>query len=115
MFVRQHQAQELQLGELYVLVYAAEPDGSSSMAITSVPPGAHHRRVRSSRSDKYYYMIEGGLQFIVEGETQTIMAGDACIVPVGQTFEYDNTSNTDARVLVVQTPPYDPSAETYLE
>ena len=114
-FIRRSQAKEMQLGDLHVLAYTAELDGSSSMAITKVPPGASHRKVRSSRSDKYYYMVKGELEFVVDGETQTMMEGDACIVPVGQTFKYKNASDDESSVLVVQTPGYDPNAETYLE
>jgi len=86
--------------------YTSELDRSSSMAEITVPPGARHRRAWSKRSDKYYYVIEGAVRFVVDDLAADLSAGDACIIRQGVPFSYENKTEAVARILLVHTPSF---------
>jgi mannose-6-phosphate isomerase-like protein (cupin superfamily) len=100
---------------LRILDYTAGLETSSSMAEVTVPPGARHRKARSTRSDKYYYTISGQVEFKVDGKVLGLETGDVCIVPKGQRFSYQNREEETARLLLIHTPSFDPDSEVFEE
>ena len=98
---------------LRIADYTAGKDVSSSVAEISVPPGVRHRTAWSKRSDKYYLMLEGSLDFVVDGEPVQLDGGDCCVIPRGTRFSYRNASHETARVLLVHTPSFDLDAEVF--
>jgi mannose-6-phosphate isomerase-like protein (cupin superfamily) len=98
---------------LNILDYTAELSESSSFAVISVPPGARHGLSWSKRSDKYYYVIEGRLQFELEGRVRTLASGDFCIVHQGEKFDYRNESGAPAEIVLVHTPSFDLESEVF--
>ena len=95
--------------------YTADQKTSSSIAEVTIPPGVRHRRAYSRKSDKYYYVIEGSLNFVIGEYACTPSAGDVCIIPKGVRFSYKNKSEVVAKVLLVHTPSFDLAEEVFEE
>lgn len=114
MFLRANQVTPFEWNGLWISDHTATVELSSSVAIIDVPPGAHHPRAWSDRSDKYYVVIEGGLRFEVKDETSDLGPADVCVVLRGDTFQYANTGPLPARVALFHTPRFDGEAEHLL-
>lgn len=93
--------------------YTADHECSSSVAEISVPARARHRRAWSKRSDKYYFGMQGKLSFTIDKRRIELAAGDLCIIHKGERFDYENTTDEVARVLLVHTPSFDLSQEVF--
>ena len=95
--------------------YTADRDElSSSLARIEVAAGAGHAPSRSTRSDKYYYVLSGRLRIETEsGGEDELEAGDASIVPRGELFRYENSGDEAAWLLLVHTPSFRLEAEIF--
>jgi mannose-6-phosphate isomerase-like protein (cupin superfamily) len=93
--------------------YTAGLDSASSFAVITVPPGATHAESWSKRSDKYYYVVSGTIEFTDAGETHALGTGDFCLVPQGERFSYRNTSGAPATVCLFHTPSFDSDFEVF--
>jgi len=100
-------------GGLSIRDYTADLDSSSSFAVISVPPGAAHGETWSKRSDKYYYIASGSIEFIDAGQTHELVAGDFCLVGKGERFSHRNTSAMPATVCLFHTPSFDMDSEVF--
>jgi ethanolamine utilization protein EutQ len=90
-------------------------DTSSSLAHIRVLPLTRHRRSWSRECDKYYYVISGQLQFILDGAEHTLKSGDLCIVPKGHKFSYANATETPVEFILIHTPKFNLDAEVFEE
>jgi mannose-6-phosphate isomerase-like protein (cupin superfamily) len=115
MFVRGAAVQPIDFEGLEIRDYTAGLATSSSLATIHVPPGACHRRARSQRSDKYYYLLSGQIHFALEEEELDLAAGDFVLVSQGRSFRYDNRTSDPAVLLLIHTPAFDLSAEAFIE
>ncbi len=115
MLVRGTAVQPIDFEGLEIHDYTAGRGTSSSLATIRVPPGVRHRRARSQRSDKYYYLISGQLHFGLEKEELDLAAGDFVLVPQGRSFWYENRAAEPAVLLLVHTPAFLLSAEIFVE
>ena len=95
--------------------YTAGLEGSSSMAEIKVPTGARHERAWSKRSDKYYYVVEGRLSFIVDNQVLDLSTGDVCIIQQGARFSYENQTEETAKLLIVHTPSFELAEDVFEE
>lgn len=95
--------------------YTSELDRGSSFAVITVPPGAAHIESWSKRSDKYYYVMAGKLEFTLDAEQQDLSAGDFCVVMQGQHFSYLNRESKEARICLVHTPSFDLKSEMFMK
>lgn len=111
MIVRRDSVEPFDFGGLGILDYTAGLDSQSSFAVISVPPGAAHAEAWSRRSDKYYYVMAGTVEFTLDAQTVVLTAGDFCVVPQGRRFSYRNHKPEEARMCLVHTPGFDPAAE----
>jgi len=98
---------------LKIFDYTAEKEISSSLAEIIVPPGGKHKRAFSKKSDKYYYIVSGQIQFTVDDEIYDLSAGDVCIIAKGQHFCYKNGSDEQAKLILIHTPRFDMGAEVF--
>lgn len=105
--IRKSSVQPFTFYGLSITDYTSGNDQSSSVARISVSAGAEHPRAWSKRSDKYYYVISGVVQFTMEGKVHTLSEEDCIIITKGSRFTYKNTSTTTAELLLVHTPPFD--------
>ncbi len=91
------------------------PDGlvSASVAEVEIAPGAKHETARSTRSDKLYVCIEGGISFRIEGRDIKLAPRDLLLIRRGEWFNYHNESDTVSRVILIHIPPFDPESEEF--
>jgi mannose-6-phosphate isomerase-like protein (cupin superfamily) len=100
-------------GGLEIRDFTVESSSSSSFAEITVPIGVRHRRAWSRRSDKYYFGLQGTLQFMVDDRAVELAAGDLLVIRQGDRFSYENRSEEVAKVLLVHTPSFDLSQEVF--
>jgi mannose-6-phosphate isomerase-like protein (cupin superfamily) len=111
MLVRKRVLEPIDFGGLKVFDYTAalagDPNLSASFAVIDVPSGVAHAEAYSRRSDKYYLVIAGAVDFVLGGVPATLAAGDFCHVKKGERFSYKNTDRRAARLVLVHSPPFD--------
>jgi mannose-6-phosphate isomerase-like protein (cupin superfamily) len=95
--------------------FTADRSNSSSFAEITVPSGVRHRRAWSRRSDKYYFGLQGTLEFMVDDRSVDLGAGDLLIIRQGDRFSYENRAEEVAKILLVHTPSFDLSQEVFEE
>ncbi len=100
---------------LQIYDYTAEQVTSSSLAVIQVPPGGRHAEAWSKCSDKYYYVITGNIQFMLDGDEHHLTAGDFCLVQRGKHFSYENRTDELAILLLVHTPRFDLASEVFVQ
>lgn len=100
---------------LQIADYTSGRDITSSLAEITVAPGVKHRKAYSNRSDKYYYIVSGHIQFNVEGELYDLYQGDVCVILKRQKFSYKNDSGESAKLILVHTPSFNLKFEVFLE
>ena len=115
MFVAGTSLKPIDFAGLRIFDYTAGHDLSSSLALIDVPSGARHAEAWSRRSDKYYLIVAGAILFVLDGVETELTTGDFCLVPQGSRFRYSNLTPSPARLVLVHTPPFDPSAEVFVE
>jgi mannose-6-phosphate isomerase-like protein (cupin superfamily) len=109
--IRQSEVTPFDFDGLAIRDYTAGHETASSFAVITVPPGAVHAQAWSRRSDKYYYVVSGTVEFLDSGEAHTLSIGDFCLVPQGEHFSYRNVSDTAATLCLFHTPSFDAGSE----
>jgi mannose-6-phosphate isomerase-like protein (cupin superfamily) len=116
MLVRRSSLQPIDFNGLQVLDYTSgSATLSSSVALIEVPSGAEHPQAWSRRSDKYYLVVRGCVEFVVGGAQATLDAGDFCHIEQGDPFSYRNATAQPATLVLVHTPSFDLRAEVFME
>ena len=115
MVIRRDSLEPIDFDGLSIFDYTESSDLSSSLATIGVPAAGRHRKAWSRRSDKYYFVTEGRVQFTVGQETAELSKGDFCFVRQGTVFSYENVSREPAALIVVHTPAFDLSAEVFVD
>ena len=100
---------------LEILDYTAREKLGSSFAVIDVPADAKHPEAFSLRSDKYYFVVQGSLEFTLNDERFDLESNDLCIVPKGKKFSYSNRTAAPARVILVHTPSFETESEKFVE
>jgi len=98
---------------LKIFDYTTEKEISLSLAEIIVPPKGKHKKAFSKKSDKYYYIVSGQIQFTVDDEIYDLSAGDVCIILKDQHFCYNNDSNEEAKLILIHSPRFDIEAEVF--
>lgn len=98
---------------LNIADYTSGKDTSSSLAEITVSPGVEHAKAHSGRSDKYYYVLTGWLQFYADEESFELHEGDLCVILKGQRFSYRNASTETAKILLIHTPAFELESEVF--
>lgn len=89
------------LGARINILASSEETGSYAVIEFTVPagfPGAplhHHEKMVES-----FYIVEGSLDLLVDGEVRTTAAGEFALIPTGVVHGYRNSSAAPARFLV---------------
>ena len=113
MFIPRNTLTTIDFDGLEIRDYTAGLDSSSSLAEITVPAGAAHKVSWSTRSDKYYYVVQGNLVFMINDREMELATGDFCLVPQGERFSYRNDSRAKARLILVHTPSFLLEAERF--
>lgn len=104
MFIKHETVTPIEFDQLKIIDYTAGKNNSASVAEITVPAGVSHKLSWSTRSDKYYYVVDGKINFTVNEERQALSIGDVCIVPKGDRFRYENGGSSEARLFLLHTP-----------
>ena len=87
---------------------AAQDNGDLSLMERTLPPGGRrppaHRHMNCSEA---YFVLEGSVSVVVEGEQLLLGPEDFLLVPRGTAHTFGNASDTDARLLVIHAPAMD--------
>lgn len=113
MIIRQEAVDAFDFDGLAIRDYTADLAASSSFAVITVPPGAVHASSWSRRSDKYYYVVSGTIEFADAGSTHTLSTGDFCLIAKGEHFSYRNTSDATATLCLFHTPDFELDSEVF--
>jgi mannose-6-phosphate isomerase-like protein (cupin superfamily) len=93
--------------------YTAGRETSSSFAVIDVEPGVAHQVSWSRRSDKYYYVVAGTVEFVDSGQSHMLSQGDFGLVAQGERFSYRNVGDKPARLCLFHTPSFDLDSEVF--
>jgi mannose-6-phosphate isomerase-like protein (cupin superfamily) len=113
MIIREGAVTPFDFDGLAIRDYTAGHETASSFAVITVPPGTVHAEAWSRRSDKYYYVVAGTVEFLDSGEAHTLSAGDFCLVARGEHFSYRNVSDAPAVLCLFHTPNFDADSEVF--
>lgn len=86
----------------------------ASVAEITVPAGVRHGRARSTKCDKIYVCIEGELSFEVEDVCTKLVPTDTLFIRKNECFDYHNSSDYLAKLLLIHIPPFDLECEQFL-
>ena len=111
--VRQQSVEEQSFAGLLIRDYTAGRSFESSIAEIICPAGSRHPLAISHRSTKFYYVLEGDMEFEIDGHRHTLCTGDMAVIPRDTPFRY-HSPNTATRMLLVHTPAFMLGEEAFL-
>ncbi len=114
MVIRKEEIIAIDFNGLSIFDYTSKCRESSSFALINVPPGVSHQLSWSKRSDKYYYVMEGAVEFTMNGDAVHLNKGDFCIIKKGEKFQYGNNYPEAASLLLVHTPNFQLDEEVFM-
>ncbi len=113
MIIRKDSVNPIDFSGLKIYDYSKGMDLKSSFAVIHVPPNQTHAKSWSTRSDKFYYIITGQIEFFLEGKDFTLSEGDFCVVSNGQRFAYKNNNKITAVLILIHTPSFNINFERF--
>ena len=113
MVIRKKEITAIDFCGLEIFDYTAKCNEKSSFAIIKVKPNVNHQLSRSKRSDKFYYVINGYIEFLINNDIITLNEGDFCIIKKGDEFKYWNITNETVTLVLVHTPNFILKEEVY--
>ena len=113
MIVRKEQADKIDFDGLKILDYTSGYAESSSFATIHVSQNISHKVSWSKRSDKYYYVIKGEIEFTIDAKKFVLRQGDFCLIKKGSKFSYHNATESDVMLVLVHTPGFDLNEEEF--
>jgi mannose-6-phosphate isomerase-like protein (cupin superfamily) len=94
--------------DMFFKAIAEEDDGDFSLMERTLPPGGRrplaHRHTNCSEA---YFVLDGALTVIVEGQELTLEPDDFLLVPRGTSHTFGNGGDIDVRLLVIHAPAMD--------
>lgn len=93
------------VGDLYTFkLTGAETGGALTAFEVPVSPGGGPPLHTHAQEDESFYILEGEVQFTVDGRTFTATAGTMVHGPRGVSHRFTNVSDQMARMLIVSVP-----------
>jgi mannose-6-phosphate isomerase-like protein (cupin superfamily) len=89
------------------------PVKNQSLAEATLAPGQETQRHYHAESEELYYLLEGGGDMEIDGETALVAVGDAVLIPPGAWHQI-RAGDEGARFLCCCAPPYT-HEDTYFE
>jgi len=90
--------------------YSSKED-FSKMSCAYIVVTGRHGKIKNTKSDRLYFVIEGGGQFIIKDEPEKVREGDVVIIPKNTPFDYIGKM----KLLLVDSPAFDPEADVKME
>jgi len=94
-------------------VYSSKEDFENASAVYFEVTD-RHGKVKTTRSDRVYFVIDGKGEFIVEGKTIPVEKSDVIIIPKNTPFDYRAKKGT-LKLFLVHLPAYHPDYEVKLK
>jgi mannose-6-phosphate isomerase-like protein (cupin superfamily) len=113
MVIRKSDVNAFAFDGLSIRDYTAKLNEQSSFAVIEVSPGVSHKWSWSKRSDKYYYVLDGEIEFSINDENVVLDKGDFCVIRKGDKFKYRNEAESPATLILVHTPRFVLEEEVY--
>lgn len=113
MIIKENAVEQFDFDGLKISDYTAKKDLNSSFATISVHPQISHKLSWSKRSDKYYYIIAGKINFIINDKEYVLSNGDLCVIKKGEKFKYKNNSDGIVKMILVHTPNFKLDQEVF--
>ena len=114
MIVRKKEVETIDFSGLEILDYTAKVREKSSFAVIKVLPQVSHKISWSNRSDKYYYVITGTIEFTIKDVIHILKEGYFCIIKKGEQFRYINKTDETVSMVLVHTPNFMLEKEVYI-
>ncbi len=92
--------------------YNSKEDFESASAAVFEVTGSHGK-VKTTRSDRVYFVIEGTGEFVINDEVMPVEQHDVVIVPKNTPYNYRATNGT-LKLFLVHTPAYSSDSEEKL-
>lgn len=73
-----------------------------------------HGKVKTVKSDRTYFVIDGEGEFVIDGETIVVGKTDVVIVPKNTPYDYRSTKGT-LKLFLIHSPAYDPEDDIKLD
>lgn len=73
-----------------------------------------HGKVKTTRSDRIYFVVEGKGEFVVDNERIPVEATDVIVIPKDTPYDYRAKSGV-LKLFLVHTPAYHPDYEIKLD
>ncbi len=70
-----------------------------------------HGKIKTTKSDKIYFIISGKGKFIINGKETQVKKTDVVIIPKNTPYDYSGKM----KLFLVDTPAFDPECEVKLE
>jgi mannose-6-phosphate isomerase-like protein (cupin superfamily) len=83
---------------------AADTDGHLSMTVELVPPGLAFGSHRHLNAVELFYVLDGEIEFSVDGDSVTADAGCFLRIDKGQAHGFANRTGLPARLLAIWSP-----------
>ena len=74
-----------------------------------------HGKVKTTVSDRIYYVIDGKGVFEIDGVKDAVEPSDVVVVPKNTPYDYWATDGTVLKLFLVHTPAFDPEGEVELD
>ena len=84
--------------------FPAERDGKYCLVEAIVPPGAGAPPNSHAGETESFFVLDGEVEFMVEGQTQRLGAGGFTMVPDGALHAFTAVGDGPARILIVNAP-----------
>lgn len=102
---------EGQLNPLFMRALLRGDASEADLSLTWVSIHGRHGRLRSDRSTRLYYILDGQGTVTIEDSTFPVRAGDLAVVPTGAAYEYEGTMS----LLIVNQPAFQEGDDIRLE
>jgi len=92
--------------------YNSQEDFANASAAYFEVTGSHGK-VKSTKSDRVYFVVEGSGEFTINDEIIPVEKSDVIIVPKNTHYNYKATNGT-LKLYLVHTPAFDPESDVKL-
>ena len=90
--------------EYHILVTGQETGGRYAMWDAIIPPGGGPPPHIHRREEESFYVLDGEITFMVEGETSIAGPGTFASMPLGSLHNFHNATDQPARMLISVAP-----------
>ncbi|MEM7117729.1 MAG: cupin domain-containing protein [Chloroflexota bacterium] len=90
--------------EQRVLLRGENTGGQLAMLLATTPPGSGPPPHYHENEDEWFYLLEGELEFFVDGVWREVKAGTAVFIPRNTIHTFKNTGDTPLKMLIQTTP-----------